>query len=150
MKKYIVQIIEGICGILLAFTPFTLFPVCTKLMKNGGHMACYYSGKLIVAMGIVIAVCSVWMMLKPSKKTSLIGHLIIFVASFACYALPHRLIGVGNMQQDGWMIGLCKDPMMQCNHTTMPSVHIIVGIVCTISLLAFVMATLKEGKDHAS
>ena len=49
MKK-ILFILNAILGVVLALTPFVLFPVCGP-MPNGKHMMCHYSGIFIAGMG---------------------------------------------------------------------------------------------------
>lgn len=144
MKKYINQIIEAVCGILLMLAPFQLFKVCTKCMPNGNPMGCYYSGKLVVWLGLLITLAAIYMIKNQSKAVHLSSQIIIFVSALMCYLLPKRIIEVGHMKQDGWQIGLCHDPSMACNHTFMPFVTKIVLVLLVVSLVEFILKTLSE------
>ncbi len=144
MKKNMVQIVEVVCGVLLMLAPFHLFKVCTAVMDNGMHMGCFYSGKLVVGMGALIVVCGVVMMVKSCKTLHYVLQGIVLVASLACYVLPHRMIEVGHMMEDGWQIGLCGHEEMACNVVFMPFVTKMVVVLVVVSLLGCVFMSLQD------
>lgn len=144
IKKDGFHMIHLVLGIALALTPFVSFPVCTKLMKNGKPMPCYYSGQLIVAIGIGIAIFALLGWLLKKKWVSTIVYVISLLAAALAYMIPKRIIEVGHMEIDGWQCGLCKSPDMSCNVQTMPAVTVLVLLLILSCVLALMINFLRK------
>lgn len=144
IKNNLFHFMNSILGLILALTPFVLFPVCNKLMKNGKPMPCHYSGLLIVGMGLVIVIVSVLAIWLKKKWLDTVAYLISLVAAVLSYMIPKRIIEVGHMKVDGWQCGLCKSPTMSCQTQTMPAVSWLVGLLVLSCVVALIIGFVKK------
>lgn len=142
-NKWLPLVLTGL-ALVLGFSPFHLFPVCTQLMANGRHMSCYYSAWLIVGIAVAIGIISLATIRWNNKIGKNISYLIILGLAILGYALPKRMIAVGHMKLQGWQIGLCMSPDMPCQSTTMPAVTVLLLVIGLLAIEGLVLNFLIE------
>lgn len=118
-----------ILAVVLALSPFHLFPVCTHLMANGKPMSCYYSAWFLIGAAAAIGLFSLAMFLIEKKLWRNIGFIAILALAVLGYIVPNRMIEIGHMKLQGWQIGLCMSPDMACRTTTMPAVTVLLMLI---------------------
>ena len=124
-NKLFASIPSIILGILIAIAPLTFAKVCQT--EGGMHMACYYTGRSALGIGIVIAVLGiVALFVKENVRIGL--SIAVIVNSLLMIAVPTFLIGV------------CKSPMMHCASVTRPTLIV-------LSVLALVFAAISVYLD---
>ena len=124
-NKLFASIPSIILGILIAIAPLTFAKVCQT--EGGMHMACYYTGRAALGIGLVIAVLGiVALFVKENVRTGL--SIAVIVNSLLMIAVPTFLIGV------------CKSPMMHCASVTRPTLIV-------LSVLALVFAAISVYLD---
>ena len=124
-NKLFASIPSIILGILIAIAPLTFAKVCQT--EGGMHMACYYTGRAALGIGLVIAVLGiVALFVKENVRIGL--SIAVIVNSLLMIAVPTFLIGV------------CKSPMMHCASVTRPTLIV-------ISVLALVFAAISVYLD---
>ncbi|EIK85695.1 MULTISPECIES: DUF4418 family protein [Gardnerella] len=124
-NKLFASIPSIILGILIAIAPLTFAKVCQT--EGGMHMACYYTGRAALGIGIVIAVLGiVALFVKENVRIGL--SIAVIVNSLLMIAVPTFLIGV------------CKSPMMHCASVTRPTLIV-------LSVLALVFAAISVYLD---
>lgn len=124
-NKLFASIPSIILGILIAIAPLTFAKVCQS--EGGMHMACYYTGRAALGIGLVIAVLGiVALFVKENVRIGL--SIAVIVNSLLMIAVPTFLIGV------------CKSPMMHCASVTRPTLIV-------LSVLALVFAAISVYLD---
>lgn len=124
-NKLFASIPSIILGILIAIAPLTFAKVCQT--EGGMHMACYYTGRAALGIGLVIAVLGiVAFFVKENVRIGL--SIAVIVNSLLMIAVPTFLIGV------------CKSPMMHCASVTRPTLIV-------LSVLALVFAAISVYLD---
>lgn len=124
-NKLFASIPSIILGILIAIAPLTFAKVCQT--EGGMHMACYYTGRAALGIGIVIAVLGiVALFVKENVRIGL--SIAVIVNSLLMIAVPTFLIGV------------CKSPMMHCASVTRPTLIV-------LSVLSLVFAAISVYLD---
>lgn len=124
-NKLFASIPSIILGILIAIAPLTFAKVCQT--EGGMHMACYYTGRSALGIGIVIAVLGiVALFVKENVRIGL--SIAVIVNSLLMIAVPTFLIGV------------CKSSMMHCASVTRPTLIV-------LSVLALVFAAISVYLD---
>ncbi|MFP1695405.1 DUF4418 family protein [Gardnerella greenwoodii] len=124
-NKLFASIPSIILGILIAIAPLTFAKVCQT--EGGMHMACYYTGRAALGIGVVIAVLGiVALFVKENVRIGL--SIAVIVNSLLMIAVPTFLIGV------------CKSPMMHCASVTRPTLIV-------LSVLALVFAAISVYLD---
>ena len=124
-NKLFASIPSIILGILIAIAPLTFAKVCQT--EGGMHMACYYTGRAALGIGIVIAVLGiVALFVKENVRIGL--SIAVIVNSLLMIAVPTFLIGV------------CKSTMMHCASVTRPTLIV-------LSVLALVFAAISVYLD---
>ncbi|MBF9308752.1 DUF4418 family protein [Gardnerella sp. Marseille-QA0894] len=124
-NKLFASIPSIILGILIAIAPLTFAKVCQS--EGGMHMACYYTGRAALGIGLVIAVLGiVALFVKENVRIGL--SIAVIVNSLLMIAVPTFLIGV------------CKSSMMHCASVTRPTLIV-------LSVLALVFAAISVYLD---
>lgn len=124
-NKLFASIPSIILGILIAIAPLTFAKVCQT--EGGMHMACYYTGRAALGIGLVIAVLGiVALFVKENVRIGL--SIAVIVNSLLMIVVPTFLIGV------------CKSPMMHCASVTRPTLIV-------LSVLALVFAAISVYLD---
>ncbi|MFP1676624.1 DUF4418 family protein [Gardnerella sp. Marseille-Q9691] len=124
-NKLFASIPSIILGILIAIAPLTFAKVCQT--EGGMHMACYYTGRAALGIGLVIAVLGiVALFVKENVRIGL--SIAVIVNSLLMIAVPTFLIGV------------CKSPMMHCASVTRPTLIV-------LSVLSLVFAAISVYLD---
>ncbi|EIK82430.1 DUF4418 family protein [Gardnerella sp. KA00603] len=124
-NKLFASIPSIILGILIAIAPLTFAKVCQS--EGGMHMACYYTGRAALGIGLVIAVLGiVALFVKENVRIGL--SIAVIVNSLLMIAVPTFLIGV------------CKSPMMHCASVTRPTLIV-------LSVLSLVFAAISVYLD---
>lgn len=146
VRKDFLVLIHAVMGIIVALTPFQLFPVCNRLMKNGKPMMCHYSGQLIVGIGVGILVISVLALVYRRKWFRQLAYAGVALAAALSYLIPKRLIPIGDKAVNGWEFGLCKigNPAMTCQSKMMPALTVMVVIIIAVSVIGLMMNFVKK------
>lgn len=118
-------------SLVLALTPFVLFPVCDTLTPEGAHMGCWYSGILITVMGALIFILSL------QKKQNSITFLLSMCAALSCWLIPNRII---HLQP----FGLCANELHACRASTMPTVGITVVVLVALGVTGLVINFVRK------
>ena len=114
-------------GLVLALTPFVLFPVCTSLRPDGSHMSCWYSGVLITAMGGFVVLLAI------PKKFQTIRTALSLCCALACWFIPNRIINLPTF-------GLCGVSEHACRADTMPAVGILVMLIAAVNIVSLAVS----------
>lgn len=122
-------VLEALLGVLLALTPFVLWPVCSMPKPDGGHMLCWYSGILITAIGVLVVLFSI---LAWWKSWS---FLLAAAAALLAWMAPNDIIHIAGA---GWAVGLCGMANHACRAVTMPAVGWIVLAIVLIGIAGLV------------
>ena len=139
IKKYIL-IANSILGLLIAFTPFVLFPVCSALKPDGSHMGCFYSGIFITVMGVIVLLFS---LLALKAKFSSLFTLLSACAGLMCRLVPNRII---TLEGDGWLCGLCSMENHSCRADTMPAIYALISVLIVLSVIYLVVNFVQPDK----
>ena len=78
-------------GLLLAFVPFVLFPVCGMLKPDGSPMNCFYGGIFIMTMGILIFAFAI---LKLKKFFPSLLSILLSVCAVLPWLVPNEIIKI--------------------------------------------------------
>ena len=145
MKK-ILFILNALLGVVLALTPFVLFPVCGP-MPNGKYMMCHYSGIFITGMGALIVVLSLLALWGHRKRwVAPLSGVLSIVAALLSYLVPMRIVVIGNKATMGWEGGLCKAADMACHTVTMPAVTVLVSALVLVNVFALIHGFVGRGR----
>ncbi len=144
LKHQPIAVLNVIMGVILAATPFGLFHICTKLRPDGTPMMCHYTGKFLVLMGVLIVIFNLLALLLKKKWVLNIAYILTFISGALVYAIPHRIIKIGDKMVDGWQISYCMKDTMQCLHQTKPAVNIMVLIIILLSIVGLIMQFLSK------
>ena len=144
MKK-ILFILNALLGVVLALTPFVLFPVCGP-MPNGKYMMCHYSGIFITGMGALIVVLSLLALWGHRKWAASLSGVLSIVAALLSYLVPMRIVVIGNKATMGWECGLCKAADMACHTVTMPAVTVLVSALVLVNVVALIHGFVGRGR----
>lgn len=132
MKNRIISSIAYVVlGILLILIPTVLFPVCDSSMMK---MACYYTGKAVVGIGIIVLILGVVSVLFKDKKVRLGISIAIITDTVLIYLYTFKLIG------------LCKNETMDCRVGTEPALLVATTILLLVALfnVIFIIVTNKN------
>ncbi len=140
----IITVVLVILGVVVALAPHFIFPICSKLRPDGTPMSCYYTAKLVIPLGALLVAVNIFAFLKQKKAIYYLSALVSLVVGFVGYALPNRIIAVGNMKTMGWQIGYCMKEMMQCNHTIKPAFNMIMPLIMVISIVLLITNWLSK------
>ena len=122
--------ITAIAGIILAMTPFLIFPVCDTLRPDGSHMSCWYSGVLITVSGALIFI------MQFVKKFPALRLIITLCLAVSCWLVPQRIIDVAPF-------GLCANIEHSCRAVMIPSAGVIVIAIAAVSIAELVMIFVR-------
>ena len=128
--------LNAFTGLLTALTPFLLFPVCSQVKPDGSHMACYYSGVIIMLLGIVIVLSSLASLL--SSRFIMTSLSVSAICALLCWLIPNGSIPVSGA-------GLCGNMEHACRAVTMPKAGIFAALIVAISLAGSVINFVKRG-----
>ncbi len=147
-KFRIFNIIKILMGLVLALTPFVLFPVCDGLMK-GMPMKCYYSGIFMTVAGAVIVLFSVIGLFVNKKWYSYLSNTVVIVEGALSYLVPHQVIKIGNKAKLGWECGMCNaakmgERIMTCQTKTVPATNIIIPIIIVLGIVGIIYSFLRN------
>ena len=106
-------------GLLVILAPTVLFAVCESEKK----MACYYTGKAVIGIGILIVALGVVYFFLKNKGTRLGIAIAEFFTSGLVLAFPLKLTG------------LCKMSDMACRVKTLPALIVVSILLVIVSLI---------------
>lgn len=137
MRQKHFSMLNAFLGLVLALTPFVLFPVCGTPAPDGGPMKCHYSGIFIVAAGLLVVALSL-LSLTVVRKRGVFACACILSAGAAllAYTVPERIVSLGDKAVWGWECGLCGDIHHACRAVTMPAVSVLVLGIVLLNVLA--------------
>lgn len=130
MKK-ILSTLGLLLAVVLALTPFVLFPVCETLTPMGTPMKCYYSGVFVTMTGIATILLALGTLF--FKRGTPFFRILMIIASFFCIAVPRGIITV---KIRGGVCGLCASAGHQCVTSTMPALWWIAGGIIVLEFFA--------------
>ncbi|MGP1437805.1 MAG: DUF4418 family protein [Treponema sp.] len=143
----ILNIIIAIFSIVLSLTPFIIAPVC-PVMNNGMHMACHYSGILVVCIGIAIAIIAIILLFIKHKYVSVGLYACITCISLAVHLITHRIIKIPfGVNKEGMkrFFGYCgKDTMACIQHHTFTITSALLIIIAVLSLVSALYLLIKN------
>ncbi len=123
----LVALLEIVCGLLVAATPFIL-PVCQGLLQTttgkNVPMRCYYTGQTEIVVGLLIAVVGV-LAFFFGKQAEARGALSAVVLALGAVVILIPTV----------IIGTCASPDMACNIGTKPAL-LLLGTATVILGLA--------------
>lgn len=134
-NKLFASVPEIILGILIAISPLTFAKPCQsggmhKMSMMMQPMACHYTGRAALGIGIVIAVLGlISLLVKESVRIGL--NIAVIINALLVMAVPTCLIGV------------CKNPMMPCNSVTRPTL-ILLAVLAVVFAAVAVYLDLKS------
>ncbi len=153
IRGNLLSVLLLIMGVILALTPWQLFKICCAASPTGlantpmGYpMKCYYSGKLFVASGIILAMFAIFSILKNSKGFNILTSLIAIIIAISNYLLPMGIIKVGDMAVKHWQIGFCGMNTMSCVQNTQPAIMVILPIILILGIFLLVKAFLSKAR----
>lgn len=118
MPKHVWPIIGAagiIFGLLVAFTPFHLVPVCTETMQTTMGMQvpmrCYHTGRAEVILGSLTVVVGAVVLLVGQAAARKTAGAMLGLLGLGVIALPSK-----------WGIGMCAKAHMAC-HATAPVLY---------------------------
>lgn len=132
-NKLFASIPAIIFGLLIAIAPLTFAKPCSiggmhKMHMMMQPMACYYTGRAAVGIGLVIAVLGIIaLFVKENVRIGL--NIAVVVNALLMLAVTTFLIGV------------CKSPMMHCASVMRPTLIV-------LSVLALVFAAVSVYLDN--
>ena len=146
MKRWneLLLLISLAAGILVAITPFYLVPVCTKLLELSSgmfvHMTCHWTGKTEVLLGVLVVTISAAALVtgRLSGENSKFTGLVLIALGVGGLLIPTDLI-----------IGICKNPEMDCR-STVKVLNWLLGVVVLTGLLIFSSVKDKGEKGQNS
>lgn len=119
-----------IIGILIALIPAVIFPVCNS---SEMRMACYYTAKAEIGVGVVVALFGVFYALFGDEKVRTGISLAVVGISPLVLLFPLKLTGI------------CKMSDMACRIKTLPALIVIFVILLAVSLGNTLFLLKKKG-----
>ena len=126
-----------VLGLLLAFTPKNLAPVCAP-MHDGSFMKCHWMGEAVVYLGIAIAVLALIILFVSTYLNNTGAALGLILANI--------VVGVFTLMTPISILGTCGNPMMDCNVHTKPMVILLSSIFIIANVVYLVLNRDKLGK----
>lgn len=120
-----------VLGLLIALTPWILFPVCEKTIQTvsgmQAPMKCFWTGKAASGAGGIIAVAGLFMALAASPAVRQGIALALLPVSLFVFLLPLHIIGV------------CAAETMPCRMGALPALE----MLSTLTALAALFTVLR-------
>lgn len=135
IKKQVAGIIELSLSLFLLFGALTVFNTCD--LHDGKTMACYWADRMVVALGVVLAVQAVLRLL--FRNTNIKKGIVSAMLPLAvlCIFIPDRIIS------------LCMMDTMRCQAVFKPSVMVISVLLVLVMLADIVIMTISTKKDNS-
>lgn len=142
----LINLLQVLMGAVLALMSFVLLPVCGP-MKNGMHMACYYTGILVTVSGVVLIALGLgnYFVTKPILH-KLIAFAQIAVAALS-YMIPSKIIPIAigtNMHGKTKFIGLCMKPMRCWDSFRATSICLLIVAILALIYLGMQYVTKND------
>lgn len=144
IKQNILSILIAFFGLLLVFTPWQLFKICAAVNPSaksptGGHMACYYTGKLLVYSGIVLIFFSVLSILTGRRTLKVFLGILTMLIAALDYLLPMKFL-----QTEILPAGFCGMPNMSCVQHTKPALMVLAPLLFVLGMALPVQSFLSK------
>lgn len=136
--------LNTVLGVVLALTPFVLFPVCAELKPDGTPMKCWYSGIFITIMGIAAVAFA---LLSILGKLPVVFTILSAAAALMCWLVPNGIIGLTG---ENWACGLCADPSHACRAVTLPALGTLVVAIVIVSVAALIFMFVQPALGRMS
>lgn len=138
MKKNILEKLALILSVILFLVPKYIAPVCGP-KEDGSHMACYFSGNMVMKLaGTIFIITLLMIVLSKIKIVKILGSVAIIVMSAYVYMIPNGVSGLQN--EMGKPFGVCKIDTMYCHvHHTFEittGIAVVIGILMIFSLIS--------------
>ena len=138
MKKNILEKLALILSVILFLVPKYIAPVCGP-KEDGSHMACYYSGNMVMKLAVAIFIITLLMIiLSKVKIIKILGSVATIVISAYVYLVPHGMSGLEN--EMGKPFGVCKVDTLLCHvHHTFEiatGIAVVIGLLMVFSLIS--------------
>jgi len=134
MKKNVLTIILLILAVIIAVGSVTVLGPCVH--EDGSEAPCTETGRVILAVGILLAVLSVFLLSIKSPKTRMILFIITAVAALAGILIP------------GTLLPVCKMDTMHCRMVMQPTMIILFALALLASVCGTVAETRKSRKHR--
>jgi hypothetical protein len=122
MKKRLVFGIPFIAiGLLIAFGPLTIFPVC-KVMGTM-IMKCFWTARAEIGIGLIIAVLGILTLVFKSPQLRLGLEIAVFLNGLLALLIPTILIGV------------CEHGRASCQVLALPSLTVLSNILLLVAII---------------
>ena len=135
VKKFIL-----LSGLILALSPFVLFPVCDNMRPDGNFMGCFYSGVFITFMGVLIVLFAI---IAICKKFSTLCVIFSGICAVLCWLVPNGIIKISG---SNWACGLCANPEHSCRALTLPAVGIIALLIIIFCIVDITVKFISGNK----
>ncbi len=127
-KKYIFGAVFIACGLLLAFIPDKIAPVC-RVAEGAKMMKCFWTGRALLGTGVLLALLNgCFCLMKSGQNGIAVANILV-----ALYAVAVQTV----------LIGTCKMPTMSCNTHTKPAVFLLAGLFIVANVF-YLFLTRKE------
>ena len=138
MKKNILEKLALILSVILFLVPKYIAPVCGP-KEDGSHMACYFSGNMVMKLaGAIFIITLLMIILSKIKIVKILGSIVVIVISVFVYMIPHGMSGLHN--EMGKPFGFCKMDTMLCHiHHTFEiatGIAVVIGLLMVFSLIS--------------
>ncbi|WP_022819423.1 DUF4418 family protein [Fusobacterium russii] len=146
MKKNLLEFISLLLSVVLFLVPKYIAPVCMP-NPDGSHMACFYSGNLIMKFAVFLFIISLSMILASryffAKFIKIIGSIANIVIAALVYMVPHGIVYMEN--EIGKPYGICSMHTMECHtHHTFEIAAIIAGLIALVMLINLIYIFLRK------
>lgn len=118
-----------IFGVLTAFGPRTIFPVCefaatSMKMESTAVMVCHYTAQTELGFGIVLIIIGVFAIVLAKNRNRLFG------IALAVFPLGILVVGIPN-----GLIGVCQNPHATCSMMTRPALTVLGVLLIAVDLV---------------
>lgn len=155
-RIFILAGIFVILGLLIAITPWYLFPICgagsssaassgmtmgtesshQMAMTSGTHMKCWYTGEAETGVGAILVLTGLALLVLQRRVPQKVFGILAII------------LGIGTVLIPTIIIGVCKAPDAPCRTGTLPAL-VLFGILTLITGLYLVLAK-EEISSQAS
>ncbi len=138
-NRLVFGILTIIIGLLIAFGPQTIFPVCGVHEHSEEAMKCFWTARAELGAGVLISLLGLLAVLTDSARIRLGLTAAVLLNGILALLLPTVLIGV------------CGSTRMACRALSLPALSVLSGLLIAIAIIngVYLNRINKKGtKDH--